>query len=167
MKQAWLWFYEGIYIRFNPFRPNPGRRERINLKNVYFHTFSRCLKRFYEGLKGLHEVFWGTTKKFENQINLILISTQLSEMHGALRVNLLTIFAKMFHHNIWQDSRYVFLMTLYFYALQLKVTKTASNVVTQNTRKMFQLKSTLRTENETAGDKWAVCHGNIRVNVAH
>ena len=32
--------------------------------NFHFHT---SLKRFYEGLKGLHEIFWGTTKKCENK----------------------------------------------------------------------------------------------------
>ena len=35
----------------NPSRPDPGRRQKINLK----------------GLKGLHETFWGTTKKCENE----------------------------------------------------------------------------------------------------
>ena len=33
----------------NPPRPDPGRREKINL-NFYFHTSLWCLKRFYEGL---------------------------------------------------------------------------------------------------------------------
>ena len=33
-------------IRFNPLRPNPGRREKINL-NFYFHTSMWRLKRFY------------------------------------------------------------------------------------------------------------------------
>ena len=42
-------------------------------------------------------------------------------------------------------------MNLYFYALQLKATKTASNAVTQNTREMFQLESALRTDNQIAG----------------
>ena len=41
---------------FNPSCPNPGRREKIKL-NFYFHTSLRCLKRFYEGLKGLHKTF--------------------------------------------------------------------------------------------------------------
>ena len=54
-------------------------------------------------------------------------------------------------------------MNLYFYALQLKATKTASNAVTQNTREMFQLESVLRTDNQIAGDKWVICHENIRV----
>ena len=40
----------------NPSCPNPGRREKIKL-NFYFHTSLRCLKRFYEGLKGLHKTF--------------------------------------------------------------------------------------------------------------
>ena len=41
----------------NPFRPNPGRREKIKL-NFYFHTYLWCLKRLYEGLKGL-KIFTG------------------------------------------------------------------------------------------------------------
>ena len=36
----------------NPLRPNPGQSEKIKL-NFYFHTSLWCLKRFYEGLKGL------------------------------------------------------------------------------------------------------------------
>ena len=35
--------------------------------NFYFHTSLWYLKRFYEGLKGLHKIFWGTTKKCENK----------------------------------------------------------------------------------------------------
>ena len=50
----------------NPFRPDHRRREKINL-NFYFHTSLWCLKRFYEGLKGLHKIFLGTTKKCENK----------------------------------------------------------------------------------------------------
>ena len=41
----------------NPSRPTPGRREKIKL-NFYFHTYLWCLKRFYEGLKGL-KIFTG------------------------------------------------------------------------------------------------------------
>ena len=51
---------------FNPSHPDPGRREKLNL-NFYFHTPLRCLKRFYEGLKGLHKTFSGSTKKCENK----------------------------------------------------------------------------------------------------
>ena len=40
----------------NPERPNPGQRKKIKL-NFYFHTSSWCLKRYYEGLKGLHKTF--------------------------------------------------------------------------------------------------------------
>ena len=49
-------------VVINSSRPNPRRREKINL-NFYFHTFLWCLKSFYEGLKGLHKTFLGTTKK--------------------------------------------------------------------------------------------------------
>ena len=38
----------------NPFRPD-------------FHTCFWYLKRFYDGLKGLHKTFWGTTNKCENK----------------------------------------------------------------------------------------------------
>ena len=39
---------------------------KINL-NFYFHTSLWCLKRFYEGLKGLHKTFRDTTTKCENK----------------------------------------------------------------------------------------------------
>ena len=49
-----------LYIQtklfLNSSRPNPGRREKINL-NLYFHTSLWCLKWFYEGLKDLHKTF--------------------------------------------------------------------------------------------------------------
>ena len=51
---------------FNPTCPNPGRREKIKL-NFYFYTSLWCLKRFCEGLKGLHKTFWGTTKQWKNK----------------------------------------------------------------------------------------------------
>ena len=43
----------------NPSTPEIGRKEKINL-NFYFQTSLWCLKRFYEGLKGLkglHKTF--------------------------------------------------------------------------------------------------------------
>ena len=46
-------------------RPNPREKEKINL-NFYFLNSLWCIKRFHEGLKGLHKTFWGTTKKYEN-----------------------------------------------------------------------------------------------------
>ena len=60
--------YFSISNVINPFHPDPGRREKINL-NFYFHTSLWCLKGFYEGLKGL----------------FILI--QLFEICGAGKVN--------------------------------------------------------------------------------
>ena len=45
--------------------PTPDK-EKNNL-NVYFYISLWCLKRFYEGLKGLHETLTETTKKFENK----------------------------------------------------------------------------------------------------
>ena len=35
----------------NPFRPNPGRREKVKW-NFHIHSSLWCLKRFYEGRKG-------------------------------------------------------------------------------------------------------------------
>ena len=58
-----------LSFTINLSRPNPGRREKIRL-NFYFHTILWRLKKFYEGLKGLHKNFLGTTKKCENR-NLI------------------------------------------------------------------------------------------------
>ena len=52
-----------------PTRPNPGRREKIKL-NFYFHTFSRCLKRFYEGLKVLHKPFEAPQRSVKIRIRL-------------------------------------------------------------------------------------------------
>ena len=51
---------------FNLSCPSPPRRKKINL-NLYFHTSLWCVKRFYEGLKGLHKTVWGITKKCENK----------------------------------------------------------------------------------------------------
>ena len=47
------------FLTLNPFPANPGGREKFNL-NFYFHFSLWCLKRFYEGLKGI-------TKKCENK----------------------------------------------------------------------------------------------------
>ena len=46
------------------------RKMKINV-NFYFHTSLWYLKRFYEGLQGLHKTFWGNTKKCENKCKLI------------------------------------------------------------------------------------------------
>ena len=46
---------------FTSFRPNPRRREKIKF-NFYFHTSLWCVKRFYEGLEGLHKTFWRNRK---------------------------------------------------------------------------------------------------------
>ena len=39
--------------RVNPSRPDPRQAEKINL-NFYLHTSLWCLKKFYEGLKGIY-----------------------------------------------------------------------------------------------------------------
>ena len=59
---------------FNPSRPDPGQREKIDL-NFYFHPFLWCLKRFYAG------------ESVKEKLKLIFILIQLSEIHGAGRVN--------------------------------------------------------------------------------
>ena len=58
--------YESIQYQFNPSCRNPDEEKN----------------------EGFHKTFWGTTKKFEKKTkkNLILISIQLSEMHGTLSV---------------------------------------------------------------------------------
>ena len=53
-------------IYFNLSRPDLGQGEQIML-NFYFHIFLWCLKRFYEGLKGLHKTFPGLKKKCESK----------------------------------------------------------------------------------------------------
>ena len=55
-----------LQIPINPSRPNLGWREKINLI-FYFYTSLWYLKKFYEGVKGLHKTFWGTTKKCKNK----------------------------------------------------------------------------------------------------
>ena len=54
-------------LRINPSNYNSSRRDKINLNFFYFHTSLWCLERFYEDLKGLHKIFCGTTKKYENK----------------------------------------------------------------------------------------------------
>ena len=49
---------------FNPSRPSPGQREKMNL-NFCFHTSLWCLKRFYESLKGLKRM------KMKIQVNFL------------------------------------------------------------------------------------------------
>ena len=66
---------------FNPFRP-VHYYIKIKIKlNCYFHTSLWCIKRFYEGLYGLHKTFWGTTKKSENK-NLSLLSLFIRDRDG-------------------------------------------------------------------------------------
>ena len=73
-----FWAYVQAELELNPLAlPVPPRqREKINW-NYCLHTSLWCFKWIYEGLKGLHKIFWGTTEKCENL---------LSKMHGAVRV---------------------------------------------------------------------------------
>ena len=50
-------------VMVNPSRPNPGRREKIQL-NFYFHISLWCLKRFFEGLCGASKGFIKALKAF-------------------------------------------------------------------------------------------------------
>ena len=50
-------------LMVNPSRPNPGRREKIQL-NFYFHISLWCLKRFFEGLCGASKGFIKALKAF-------------------------------------------------------------------------------------------------------
>ena len=52
--QSFFYFIQQGEIRVNPSCPDPGRREKNNM-NFYINTSFWCLKRFYEGLKGLKE----------------------------------------------------------------------------------------------------------------
>ena len=74
-----------ILALFNPPRPNPGRREKIKL-NFYFHTSMWCPKKLKP---------FGAPQ--EIKFNLLFISIQLSEMHGAGRVNI----SKNVYKYIW------------------------------------------------------------------
>ena len=66
LKIAFIEISHWILPFFNPFRADPGRREKFNL-NFYFHTSLWCLKIFYDGLKGLHKTIRSTTEKCENK----------------------------------------------------------------------------------------------------
>ena len=78
--------HEHKFLLAYPSRLNPRRREKINL-NFYFHTSLWCLKRFYEGLKGLYKPFEAPQRSVKQKLKLIFISVQLSETHGTLRVS--------------------------------------------------------------------------------
>ena len=59
--------FEGFWIW--PFLSRAFQKallKKINF-DFYFHTSFWCLKMFYEGLKGFHNTFQGTTKKCENK----------------------------------------------------------------------------------------------------
>ena len=92
-----MWNSKGLQsMSINPFRPNPGRREKSKL-NFYFHSSLWCLKRFYEDLQGLHKTFWGTTRKCENK-NLTLFwfhcNSQKCTGRDVLTLGLSSLFKK-------------------------------------------------------------------------
>ena len=49
----------------------------------FVHTSLWCLKRFYEGFKGLQKTFWGTTRKCKN---MVLLSGLDKETNGEIEV---------------------------------------------------------------------------------
>ena len=69
----WIFIKDMLHLEFSVFLPILLTlpvpildKEKTNL-NFYFHTSLWRFKRFYEGLKGLHKTFCGTTKKCENK----------------------------------------------------------------------------------------------------
>ena len=61
--------HEHKFLLAYPSRPNPRRREKINL-NFYFHTSLWCLKRFYESLKGLYKPFEAPPRSVKTKIKV-------------------------------------------------------------------------------------------------
>ena len=55
-----IFHFCGLIVYAFPFVRDTSWRFRLNF---YFHTSLWCLKRFYEGFKGFHKTFGGTTKK--------------------------------------------------------------------------------------------------------
>ena len=57
------------YLKIGPSLtlPVPCISESYIKLYFYFQTSFWCLKRFYEGIKGLYKTFCGTTKKCENK----------------------------------------------------------------------------------------------------
>ena len=103
-----IWQINDWLLSFLTF-PVPRRREKVNL-NFYFHTSLWWFKGFYEGLKGLHKTFWGTTKKCENtNFKLIIILIQLSEMHGAGRSNgMLELLENFVSHQLFMKTKHLY-----------------------------------------------------------
>ena len=65
------------YLRsFNPSRPNPRQREKVKL-NFHFHT---------KGFMKLLKAFIKLSEAPQRSVKIKIISIQLSEMHGTLRV---------------------------------------------------------------------------------
>ena len=65
-------------------RSGPGRREKISL-TFYFYASLWCLKRFYEGFKGLHKTFLRHHKKSEKKHLNFYFNTTFRK-HGTGRI---------------------------------------------------------------------------------
>ena len=72
-------------MKFNPSCPDLRPRERAK-SNFYFQTSLRCLKRLYEGLKGLQKPFQAPQRRVEIKIKVNFILLQLSEMRESERI---------------------------------------------------------------------------------
>ena len=115
---------------FNPSRPNPGQREKINL-NLYFHTSLWCHKRSYDFTNPLR--YHKEVRKYK--FKLVFISIQLSEMHWAERVKVnyvkmtrnLTIrqnFTNIFTNKVYLRQGYdaiIFLVSMQYGNLDLVI----------------------------------------------
>ena len=100
-----LWFTS---IRSKFWRLPPAFNEFVILKNTFFlfwyseifvHTCLWYLKRFYEGPRGLHKAFWGTTKKCEKMLlwseldvetdgEIEVFDTRFSARRNSIRISL-------------------------------------------------------------------------------
>ena len=75
--------------------------------SFYFHTSLWCFKRFYEGLKGFHKTFWGTTKKCENKnLTKFLFRYSFQKWTDLYRLNtaLLFIYYHYYFLSNWRQS---------------------------------------------------------------
>ena len=63
-----LWTFKCVLIKFQILTlPVLILDEEKKSTYIFFHTYLWCPKRFYEDLKVLFKIFWGTSKKCENK----------------------------------------------------------------------------------------------------
>ena len=100
----------------NPSRPDPGRREKIDL-NFHFHTSLRCLNRFYRSLKGS-----GKTFLFECKF---LKCTGRKGLNITFGIILVLLLAKIITEDI--DTRLIFIKN-FLNKLNINVQWLATNI---------------------------------------